>query len=107
MWQEVYHCMASMLPHTSCACSLARILGKKLWFLIVSPYISPCQSPAAYACGLDLLRCAYHRMHCTCGPLCDFNAVTLHGNEWQYLFNHASLMYTWSLIVFNDLGQFA
>ena len=41
--------MASMLPRTSCACSSASILGKKLWFLIDSPDISPCQSPAAYA----------------------------------------------------------
>ena len=47
--QEVYPCMASMLPGTSCACSSASILGKKLWFLIDSPDIRPCQSPAAYA----------------------------------------------------------
>ena len=46
-------CMASMLPRTSCACSSASMLGMKLWFLIVSPYISPCKSPAAYA-GVNL-----------------------------------------------------
>ena len=51
--QEVYPCMASMLPRTSCACSSASMLGMKLWFLIVSPYISPCKWPAAYA-GVNL-----------------------------------------------------
>ncbi len=45
-WQEVYPCMASMLPCTSCACSLASIFKyemKKLWFLIDSPIHQPMQ----------------------------------------------------------------